>query len=35
MSWDNPLPDIEVASISLVSRMNLAAPFVIAITVEP
>ena len=35
MSWDNPLPDEEVVSISLVSHMNLSAPFVIAITVEP
>jgi hypothetical protein len=35
MSWDNPLPDIEVVSISLVSLMELPAPFVIAITVEP
>jgi hypothetical protein len=34
MSWDNPLPDIEVVSISLVSRMELSAPFVIAITVD-
>jgi hypothetical protein len=35
MSWDNPLPDIEVVSISLVSRMDVSAPFVIAITVDP
>jgi hypothetical protein len=35
MSWDNPLPDIEVVSISLVSRMDLSAPFVIAVTVDP
>lgn len=35
MSWDNPLPDIEVVSISLVSRMGLSTSFVIAITVEP
>src|SRR5262249_6741789 len=34
MSWDNPLPDIEVVSISLVSRMNLSAPFVIALTLD-
>ena len=34
-TWENPLKDIEVASISLVSRMTLSAPFVIAITVDP
>jgi hypothetical protein len=35
MSWDNPLPDIEVVSITLISRMNVPAPFIIAITVDP
>ncbi|HTL55808.1 MAG TPA: hypothetical protein VL361_09020 [Candidatus Limnocylindrales bacterium] len=35
MSWENPLPDVEVISISLVSHMNLSAPFIIAITVDP
>jgi hypothetical protein len=35
MSWDNPLPDIEVVSISLVSRRSISAPFVIAMTVDP
>jgi hypothetical protein len=35
MNWDNPLPDVEVVSISLVSCMNVSAPFVIAITIDP
>jgi hypothetical protein len=34
-TWDNPLKDVEVASISLFSHATLAAPFLIAITIEP
>ncbi len=34
-TWDNPLKNTEVASISLVSSVTVSAPFVIAITVDP
>jgi hypothetical protein len=33
--WDNPLPDVEVLDIRLVSNMSLAAPFLLAITLDP
>ena len=34
-AWDNPRPRAELASIDFVSKMELAAPFLIAITLEP
>jgi hypothetical protein len=34
-TWDNPFPDVEVRDIGLVSNMSLAAPFLLAITLEP
>src|SRR5262245_60515641 len=33
-TWDNPLPDVEINSIDLVSALSEAQPFVVAITVE-
>ncbi len=33
-TWDNPLPDVEITSIDLVSALSEAQPFVVAITVE-
>jgi len=35
MSWENPMPEIEVASISLISAEEFGAPFVLAITLDP
>jgi thiol-disulfide isomerase/thioredoxin len=34
-TWENPRPDIEVASIEFVSTMTRCAPFLVAITIEP
>ena len=34
-TWENPRPDVEVASFDFVSREEISAPFLIAITVEP
>jgi len=34
-TWENPLKNTEVASISFVSRVTVSAPFIIAITVDP
>src|SRR5262249_24982967 len=33
-TWDNPLPEVEITSIDLVSALSEAQPFVVAITVE-
>ena len=33
-TWENPLPDLEVRTIDYVSKMTLAAPFLVALTVE-
>jgi hypothetical protein len=34
-TWENPLKEVEVASISFVSGATISAPFLIAITIEP
>lgn len=34
-TWENPSPEVEVQTIDLVSRPGAAAPFLVAITVEP
>ncbi len=34
-TWENPLKDTEVTSLSLISRATVSAPFVIAITFDP
>jgi len=34
-TYDNPRPDVEVTSIDLISKMTTAAPFLVAMTVEP
>ena len=34
-TWENPLKEVEVASISFVSAASISAPFLIAITIEP
>jgi len=34
-SWDNPISDVPVKSIDYVSTMSRAAPYLVAITVEP
>jgi len=34
MSWVNPLPEVEIASIDFISTMEKSAPFLIALTVE-
>jgi hypothetical protein len=34
-TWENPLKETEVTSISLFSRSTMSAPFVIAITIDP
>lgn len=33
-TWENPLPDLEVASIDFVSALNGCAPFLVAVTAE-
>jgi hypothetical protein len=33
-SWENPLPEVEVESIDLVSAMSFDSAFLVAITVE-
>jgi hypothetical protein len=35
MTWTNPLPDIKIKSLELISAMTTSAPFVIAITADP
>lgn len=35
IKWENPRPDVEVASLSFVSEGTKAAPFLVAVTVEP
>jgi eukaryotic-like serine/threonine-protein kinase len=34
-TFENPRPEVEVASIDFVSKLTLAAPFLVAMTVEP
>jgi hypothetical protein len=34
-TWENPWPETEIVSLDYVSTMSAAAPFVVAITVEP
>lgn len=34
-TWENPNPDVPVDTIDFISTMSTAAPFLIAITVEP
>jgi len=34
-TYDNPRPDVEVTSIDFVSKMTTAAPFLVAMTVQP
>jgi hypothetical protein len=34
-TWENPRPEAEIASLDFASTMTLAAPFLVAITVEP
>ena len=34
-SWDNPISDVPVKSIDYVSTMSRAAPYLVAITIEP
>lgn len=34
-TWDNPLPEVEIGTIDIVSDLIEASPFVVAITVEP
>ena len=34
-TWENPLKEVEVASISFVSAASISAPFLIAITIDP
>ena len=34
-SYENPRPDVEVVSIDYVSAMTQAAPFLVAMTIEP
>jgi len=33
--YENPRPDLEVTSIDFVSKLTHAAPFLVALTVEP
>jgi len=34
-TWENPLKDVEVTSISFVTGATISAPFLIAITIDP
>jgi hypothetical protein len=34
-TYDNPRPEVEVVSIDFVSKLTAAAPFLVAMTVEP
>ena len=34
VTWDNPSPDVEIRTLDFVSLMRVAAPFLVAITVE-
>src|SRR6185503_18324418 len=34
VTWDNPRPDVEIRTLDFVSLMRVAAPFLVAITVE-
>jgi tetratricopeptide (TPR) repeat protein len=34
-TWDNPRPEVEIASLDFTSAMTDAAPFLVAVTVEP
>jgi hypothetical protein len=33
--WDNPLPDVEISSVDLVSDLAESGPFLVALTVTP
>jgi len=34
-TWENPLPDVEIATVDFVSALIEAGPFLVAMTVEP
>ena len=33
-TWDNPLPDVEIASLDFVSAMDEPTPFLLGVTLE-
>lgn len=34
-TWENPLPDAEIATIDIISSLSYSGPFLVAITIEP